>query len=75
MSRVKLALMGLVMLLVGLIGISVYAADVSYRLNPVKTNEDVVSCGMAGGRGAIVYELDKEGNAISDGAAFCVLAN
>ena len=67
MKYLVAALIGL-----ALIGTSVAAQDVFYRLNNVTEPEHAVQCGKNGGKGAWVFDLDAEGNAVSEMTAVCL---
>lgn len=57
-----------------LLGAATYAqADKIFNLKPVVTLEDVFLCGEASGKGALVFDIDKEGNRVGDYEPFCVL--
>lgn len=59
-----------------LFGAGAYAAvDTLYKVSPVTSYEDAIKCGEKGGRGAFVFDLDKEGNVVSEQAPFCIEAN
>lgn len=55
------------------LGVAAYAAvDAVYSVEPVVTVEDATACGAKGGRGAFVFDLDKEGNPASIEAPYCI---
>ena len=68
MKYLVAALIGLAM-----IGTSVAAQDVFYRLSIVTTDEHVAACVKAGGKGAYVFELDETGAAASEMQATCLV--
>ena len=48
------------------------AVDEMFNVKPVVTLEDVLECGAAGGRGAFVFPIDKEGNVTGEEEPYCI---
>lgn len=59
-------------LLVAIAAFAQVDAPPTYTLTQVHTPEDVVACGKAGGAGAVLFELDSEGNAVDTLGSYCV---
>lgn len=49
------------------------AASKTYELRAVTSPADVSACVAAGGRGALVFDLDSDGDMASDPAPYCVV--
>lgn len=66
------AVIGALVLGVGAVYGAQSAVNALYDVKPVLSGEEAVACGAVGGRGAFVFELDKEGNPTSEEAPFCI---
>lgn len=64
----------LVSCMLAALAVGARAASTTYELRAVASSADVSACVAAGGRGALVFDLDADGDVAGEMVPYCIVA-